>query len=84
MNNKGQTLALGIISAIVIFIIGMLIINFLMPEVTTFRTNLNCSNPSAISDGTKLLCLVGDAVIPYIIVLVFSITIGGIISRLAI
>jgi hypothetical protein len=62
MENKKAQLGLSIINAIFIFIIGMLIINFLMPEVTDFRTNMDCSNYSGISDATKLLCLVGDVV----------------------
>lgn len=81
MNNRGQ-LSLAIINAIFIFIIGMLIINFLMPEVTDFRTNMNCDSYTTISDGTKLLCLVGDVVVIYWIWLVFSIVIGIILARL--
>lgn len=80
--NKRGSLAIAIMTSIFIFIIGMTIMNLLLPEVTLFRTNMNCADAAAISDGTKLLCLVGDAVIPYFIVIIFSITIGGIVSRL--
>jgi hypothetical protein len=82
MNNKGQTLGLAILSSIFIFIIGMMIINFIMPEVTDFRINLNCADAEAISDGTKLLCLVGGTVVPYWILLIFSIIVGAIVSRM--
>jgi len=82
MNNKGQSLALGIMSALFVFIVGMLIINFLMPEVSTTRIDLNCDNASAISDGTKLLCLAVGTTIPYWILLIFSIAIGFITVRM--
>jgi hypothetical protein len=82
MNNKGQTLGLAILSSVFIFIIGMMIINFIIPEVTEFRINLNCADASSISDGTKLLCLVGGTAVPYWILLIFSIIVGAIVSRM--
>jgi len=84
MNSRGQTLGVSIIAGIFIFIIGMMIINFVMPEVTTARTALNCADASSISDATKLLCLVVDTVVPYWILLVFSIMGGSIVSQLLI
>jgi len=81
MNKKGQTLGLVIISAILIFIVGIMITGFLMDEITTARTNLDCSNAAGISDGTKLLCLAIDTTVPYWIWLVFSVTIGAVIAR---
>ena len=83
MNRRGQTMALAIMSAIGVFIIGLMFVNFIMPEVTNFRTDMNCENATAISDGAKLLCLAGDSVVPYFILLVFSIGIGAITARLA-
>jgi hypothetical protein len=53
-----------------------------MPEIDRFRTDLNCANTAAITDGTKILCLVGDSVVIYWIILVFSIIIGAITSRM--
>jgi uncharacterized membrane protein len=82
MNNKGQTLGLAILSSIFIFISGLMIINFIIPEVTEFRINLNCADAEAISDGTKLLCLVGGTAVPYWILLIFSIIVGAIVSRM--
>jgi hypothetical protein len=82
MNNKAQTLGLAILSSVFIFIIGMMIINFIIPEVTEFRINLNCADASSISDGTKLLCLVGGTAVPYWILLIFSIIVGAIVSRM--
>jgi hypothetical protein len=82
MNNKAQTLGLILISSIFFFIVGLMCVNFLMPEITTFRADLNCASPATITDGTKLLCLVGDSVVIYWIILVFSIVIGAITSRM--
>ncbi len=81
MNKKGS-LGIAILTSVFIFIIGMAIINLILPEVTDFRTNLNCAEADSISDGTKLLCLVGGVIVPYWILLVLSITVGGIVSRL--
>lgn len=86
MNNKGQTtLGIAIIVAIMIFIIGMISINFIKDEVTNARSsvNLNCSGDS-ISDGTKLTCLVVDLVVPYFIVIIFSVVGGLLTARLLI
>lgn len=83
LGKRGQSLGLAIISAIMVFIIGMLCINFVMAEVTSFRIGLSCASPNTISDATKLLCLVGDATVPYFILLVFSVSIGAIVGRLA-
>jgi len=83
-NKRGQTMGIMIISVIFIFIIGLMMINFVKDEVTTARTNLNCASADDISDGTKLLCMVVNSTVPYWILLVFSIVIGGITSRLAI
>jgi len=84
MNNKGQTLGLTIVSSIFILIIGLAILNLLMPEISTARIDLNCASPNDISDGTKLICLITDATIIYWILLLFSVVIGGITSRLLI
>ena len=79
---RGQTLAIAILSAIVFFIVGMLTINFMMDEITTTRTDLNCASAEDISDGTKLLCLAVDIGVPYWILLIFSVTIGAITARM--
>ena len=76
-------MGLAVIVGIMIFIIGMMSINFIKDEVTTARdaTNLNCAD-STISDASKLTCLAVDLVVPYFIVIVFSLTGAGIIARL--
>jgi hypothetical protein len=81
MNRIGQ-MGLGLLSFIGVVIVGLVFVNFLMPEVSTFRVDLQCSNAAGISDGTKLLCLVGDAVIPYVIILIFALGVGAITSKL--
>jgi hypothetical protein len=62
--------------------IGLLSVKVKIPEVTDFRINLNCADASSISDGTKLLCLVGGTAVPYWILLIFSIIVGAIVSRM--
>lgn len=81
--NKRGSLGLAIMSAFFIFIIGFATINLIIPEVTNFRINMDCSNSANISNATKMLCLVADVSIPYWILIILSITIGGIIARFA-
>lgn len=81
MNNKGQSLGLGIISAIMLFIIGFGVVNILEPEIVNARTDLLCSSPASISDGIKLLCLVIDTQVSLYILAILSISGGAIISK---
>ena len=76
MNKKGNVFA-SVMIVIILFMIGMIVVNFYKPLVDTARTDLTCSAPA--TDGTKVMCLLVDFVIPYFIVLVFSIA-GGIIA----
>jgi len=80
-NKKGQTMGLAILSTIAVFVIGFMFINFLMPEVTNFRTDMNCISPN-ISDGSKLMCLMGDLAIPYIMLSILSLAVGAITARM--
>ena len=82
MNNKAQT-GIFVIVAIMIFIVGMVSVNLIKPDITTLRTSdgLNCVNASAISDGTKLACLAVDITIPWLIVSVFAVTGSLIITK---
>ena len=84
MNNKGQAmLGAAILSAIFLFIIGMMVVDLIKPEITTARAvaNLDCTNSTGISDGTKLTCLGIDLLIPYFFLLIISITGGVIIAK---
>lgn len=79
--NKKATLGITIITSIFLLIVGLTITNFLFPEVTNFRVDMNCSSAADITDGQKLICLVGDLVVPYWIYIVFALVIGGIIAK---
>lgn len=85
MNKKGQSMGIAIVVAIMFFMVGMMVLNFLMPEVTRARgiSNLNCSD-NTISDGTKLTCLMVDVIVPYFILLVLSVSVGRITERILI
>lgn len=89
MNKKAQTMGIAIMIAITIFIVGMLNVNFIKDEVTRARgaTQLDCGNyaddyPEGISDGTKITCLVVDIVVPYFIIIIFSVAGGLLTARL--
>jgi hypothetical protein len=81
MNNKGQILGLSILSFLGILIIGFTLLNFLMPEVTNFRSAMSCSDAANIADGVKVTCLIGDATIPVFIAGILSLAIGVIARR---
>jgi len=86
MNKKAQsaTMPLAILGTLAVFICGFVLIQFLMPEVTTFRTDMGCADATTLNDGAKVLCLIGGAVVPYAILSVVSLAIGLIISRMKI
>ena len=65
----------GVAIAIFVFTVGVLFIPFVIDSIDNFRVNLDCSNPT-ISDGTKITCLFGDLVIPYLIWFFVSLAIG--------
>lgn len=84
MNNRGQ-IGISIIIAMMIFLSGIIVINILKPDITLARntaTGLNCSNATAISDGTKLTCLAVDLTIPYFIVIILSAAGGVVVSKI--
>lgn len=83
MDKKGQTLGLAILTSLFVLIAGFTLLNFLLPEIDNTRIALSCASASTISDGTKLFCLMIDGTVPYFIVLIFSIMIGGITARLS-
>jgi len=83
MNKKGA-LFFSIITAVFVFMVGMVVINLIKPDVTLARNsdNLYCSNVTNISDGTKLTCLAVDLVVPYFIITIVAISIGIIMENL--
>ena len=82
MNKNAQSMGLAILSFLGIIIVGFIFINFLLPEVSTFRIGLSCADADNISSGNKVLCLIGDATIPYVILIVLGLAIGAITQRL--
>lgn len=83
MNKRGQLGILTIILIIFIFLIGFGTLNIIKPEVTAARgvDGLNCIDAAAITDGTKLTCLVIDLTIPLIVWGLFSLFAGLKIAR---
>lgn len=82
MNKKGQTpnIATGIIAAILVFMIGSMMIEFLKDEIVPVRAsnNLDCTN-TTISDGAKVTCLGVDIVVPYFFLIILSL-VGGVLT----
>jgi hypothetical protein len=79
MNNKAQGLFMGLVFAVVIWIAVILFLPIVISLVDTGRTGLQCSLGS-ITDGTKLMCLMMDGAIPYLIWTIISLSIGLIIE----
>lgn len=89
MNTKGQSSGIGIavIVAIMLFMVGMMAINFILPLIDNARSSstnadsnlrgINCDSPG--SDGTKMSCLLVDLVVPYFIIIVIS-AVGGLVT----
>ena len=82
--NKKGNIFFSLIIAVIIFMVGMIAVNFIKTEVTSTYSQLNCADTNNITDGTKLLCLLTDSTVPYFIVLVFSIALGVITEKLLI
>ena len=79
-NKKGSMFS-TIIMAIMLFMIGMLVVNFIKSPIDDARTSLNCDSAAAITDGTKMLCLTMDISLVYFMVLIISIAGGAIIDK---
>jgi len=81
MNKKGTMFGV-ILMAVMLFMVGMIVVNFLKTPIDTARSNLNCDNTASITDGTKLVCLTLDIAVVYFIVLVISIAGGAILDKI--
>lgn len=81
MNRKANVMT-AVMMALIFFMAGALVINFIKDDITISRNsaNLDCANDANISDGTKITCLLMDAAIPYIFIAIFSL-IGGIVTE---
>jgi hypothetical protein len=80
MNNRGQVFV-TVIVAIMIFLVGITFLNYFKDDIPIIRNseNLDCSNASGISDGNKLSCLVIGLAIPYLFLVIVSLS-GGLIA----
>lgn len=83
MNRRGSII-IGIMTGLMVFIAGVIMIDFFKPEIDTIRDSsvLDCTNSTAISDGTKVTCLLLDATIPYWIIIILALAGGFIIDRI--
>jgi len=70
-----------IIMALLLFMVGMIVTNFLKSPIDDARADLNCDTAAAITDGTKLMCLVTDITVVYWIILVVSIAGGAVLDK---
>lgn len=75
MKNKKGSLFFGVAIGLFLYVVGVMFMPFIIDDVDTFRVNMDCSN-NTISDGSKITCLYGDVLIPYLIWFFVSIAIG--------
>lgn len=75
LKNKKGNIFLGVTIALFLWISGVIILPFVLDDVDSFRTAMECSD-SSITDGEKISCLFGDALIPYYIWFFASLAIG--------
>ena len=79
-NGKKGNVYMVVMTALIIFMVGMTMINFIKPEVTPAYSSISCGSTPA-TDGTKVLCLVVDTALPYFILLVLSLVGGLVVDR---
>lgn len=79
MNNKGFA-GLWIVFAIFYFFVGMILYQYVKPDIDTARAvdQMNCVAP--LTAGDKVICLIFDAIIPILILGIVSVA-GGIITE---
>lgn len=80
-NKKGQYggLMFSIVTALMLFMVGMLMVNILRPEIDQARIDNSCTAPT--SDGNRVLCLMFDLTMSYWFILILSATGGIIVDR---
>ena len=74
MNKLGAATMLVILLSVCYFIFGMVLYQFLKPDVTLARAGLECSSPD--TPGDMITCLIVDSVIPLAIIGILSVA-GG-------
>lgn len=82
MNKRGQVALLGLAIGMIIFFLGMGLINPIKDVIDTVRDTdqLDCGN-SSITDGQKLTCLVVDVTLPYFILAIFALAGAWVTTR---
>lgn len=78
MMNKKGTMMLVLLIAVIYFMAGMILYQFLKPDVLSTRTSLECSNPD--TSGDMLTCLIVDGVVPMAIIGILSVA-GGYVTE---
>ena len=75
MNKKGK-LGLAILFAIAYFMFGMITYQLLKPDITISRdaTHMNCD--ATTYSGDKVVCLIIDGVIPFLIISILAVSAG--------
>lgn len=73
--NKRGSVFFGVGIGIFVYIMGVLILPFILDDVSTFRDAMDCSS-SDITGGSMLSCLAGDLVIPYVVLFFISLALG--------
>ena len=80
MNTKAQTtIFIAVVVAFMVFIAGMIMVNFLKQPIDAARISLSCAAPT--SDGNKISCLAVDLVMSYWFIIVLSLAVGYITGR---
>ncbi len=79
MNKKGS-IFFSVVIGLFVFMTGVLFIPFIVDDITTFRTALDCEMSGSITDGTMMTCLFGSALVPYFIWFFSSLALGFIVG----
>jgi len=77
--NKKANIFMGLVVFLLIYVTGVLFLPFFTDDITTTRNQLDCTN-TTISDGTKLMCLGTDILVPYIILFIISAGFGYLVG----
>lgn len=79
MNNKGQAVFVGIMTAIMVFIVTVQLIQPIKTQIETARDvpNLDCGN-SSITTATKATCIITDFTLFYYVAVAIAVGAGAI------
>jgi hypothetical protein len=79
LKNKKGNIFLGITICLFLWAMGVLFMPFILDDVDTFRTAMECTSTS-ISYGSMFACLFVDALVPYYIWFFASLAIGYLVG----